>query len=76
MATRIEHDSLGPVEVPEDALWGAQTQRAVNNFPISGKPMPPAFIQALAHIKRACALANQKLGLMDRSTAQAIACIA
>ena len=72
MATRIEQDSLGPVEVPETALWGAQTQRAVNNFPISGKPMPPAFIQALAQVKRACALANQELGLMDQATAEAI----
>ena len=72
MATRIEQDSLGPVEVPADALWGAQTQRAVNNFPISGKPMPPAFIQALAQVKRACALANRDLGLMDETTADAI----
>lgn len=72
MATRIEQDALGPVEVPEEALWGAQTQRAVNNFPISGKPLPAAFIQALAHVKRACALANQELGLMDAPKAEAI----
>jgi len=72
MATRIERDALGPVEVPEEALWGAQTQRAINNFPISGKPMPAAFIQALAQVKRACALANQELGLMDAPTAEAI----
>ncbi len=73
MAMRIEKDSLGPVEVPEDALWGAQTQRAVNNFPISGRPLPAAFIRALAHIKRACARANHELGLMDAETADAIA---
>ncbi|WP_294945933.1 aspartate ammonia-lyase [Sulfurivirga sp.] len=76
MATRIEKDSLGEVEVPADALWGAQTQRAVNNFPISGRPMPERFIRALAEVKRACALANEQLGLMDADTARAIVTIA
>ena len=47
MTTRIESDSMGELEVPADALWGAQTQRAVNNFPISGQPMPEAFIRSL-----------------------------
>lgn len=76
MTTRIEKDSLGEVEVPADALWGAQTQRAVNNFPISGRPLPQGFIRALAEVKRACALANAQLGLMDADTARAIAAIA
>ncbi len=59
---RQEEDSLGPVEVPEDALWGAQTQRAVDNFQISGRRMPAPFIRALALTKAACAEANQLLG--------------
>ncbi|MGO4776046.1 hypothetical protein AB4084_11160, partial [Lysobacter sp. 2RAB21] len=45
---RLEHDSMGELNVPADALWGAQTQRAVQNFPISGQPMPREFIRALA----------------------------
>ena len=53
--TRVERDSLGSLEVPADALWGAQTQRAVNNFPPSGLRMPRAFIRALALIKHAAA---------------------
>ena len=48
-AFRIEHDSMGELQVPEDALWGAQTQRAVNNFPISGLAMPRQFIAALGN---------------------------
>ena len=70
--TRIEHDSLGELEVPEDALWGAQTQRAVENFPVSGLTLPPAFIKALALIKYACAEANVKLGLLDTAIGNAI----
>ncbi len=73
MTTRIETDSMGPVEVPADALWGAQTQRAVDNFPISGRPLPPPFIQALAEVKKACAQANAELGLLDDTRADAIA---
>ena len=65
MSHRIEHDSLGPVRVPADALYGAQTQRAVDNFPISGRPFGRAFIRALAQIKRSCARANHKLGGLD-----------
>ena len=70
---RIEHDSMGSLEVPVDALWGAQTQRAVNNFPISGQAMPKAFIHALGQIKAACARANAQLGLMPADMAEAIA---
>ena len=52
---RIERDSMGELQVPADALWGAQTQRAVQNFPISGIPLPRAFIGALALVKQAAA---------------------
>ena len=70
--TRIERDSLGPVTVPSDALYGAQTQRAVNNFPISGQRMPARFIQALAMIKHAAAKANLDLGLLSEIRTEAI----
>jgi len=70
--TRKESDSMGELEVPAEALWGAQTQRAVNNFPISGRPMPVAFIRSLGRVKLACARANQALGLMDAEVAGAI----
>lgn len=70
---RIEQDSMGSLEVPSEALWGAQTQRAVNNFPISGQPMPKAFVHALGRIKAACARANAQLGLMSEDMADAIA---
>ena len=53
MKTRIEADSMGQLEVPEDALYGAQTQRAINNFPISGQPLPESFIRALIQLKQA-----------------------
>ncbi|MGI9345838.1 MAG: lyase family protein, partial [Gammaproteobacteria bacterium] len=69
---RIEKDSLGPVQVPEDALYGAQTQRAVDNFPISGLAMPAVFVRALALIKQAAARTNARLGLLDSALAQAI----
>lgn len=71
--TRIEKDSMGRLEVPVDALYGAQTQRAINNFPISGRSMPMAFIYALAIAKRTCAEANFKLGLLPEEKKQAIA---
>jgi len=71
-AYRIETDSMGELQVPEDALWAAQTQRAVNNFPISGLAMPRAFIKALGLIKYATAGANSELGLMKPGTATAI----
>jgi fumarate hydratase, class II len=70
--TRIEHDSMGELAVPTDALWGAQTQRAVQNFPISGLTMPRRFIEALGLIKGACARANCDLGHLDGELADAI----
>ena len=71
-AFRIERDSMGELEVPEDALWGAQTQRAVNNFPISGLTMPREFIAALGLVKWAAAGANAELGLIQSDVAMAI----
>ena len=59
---RIEHDTLGEVQVPVDALWGAQTQRAIDNFPISGFRMSPVFIRVLGQLRRACAQANVEMG--------------
>lgn len=70
---RIEHDTMGEVRVPADALYGAQTQRAVENFPISGTGLERRHIAALARIKKAAALANAKLGILDDDVAQAIA---
>ena len=70
---RIEHDTMGEVRVPRDALYAAQTQRAVENFPISGDALDPAQIVALARIKKAAALANKELGTLDASIADAIA---
>jgi fumarate hydratase class II len=70
---RIEHDTMGEVRVPKDALYAAQTQRAVENFPISGDPLEPAQIVALARIKKAAALANKELGTLDAGIADAIA---
>ena len=69
---RIEHDSMGELQVPEDALWGAQTQRAVDNFPISGLTMPRQFIAALGLVKWAAAGANAELGLMKSDVAVAV----
>src|SRR5690554_938838 len=69
---RTETDSLGDVQVPAGALWGAQTQRAVDNFPVSGLPMPPAFISAVARVKQAAAEANASLGLLDNRLCDAI----
>ncbi|GAA4820029.1 fumarate hydratase class II [Marinicella pacifica] len=69
---RIEKDSMGELKVPADALYGAQTQRAVNNFPISGLTMPPAFIKALGLVKKAAAQANEQLGHLAKDKSQAI----
>jgi len=69
---RIEHDSMGEVQVPRDALWRAQTQRAVENFPISGTPIEPALIHALGTVKQAAAQANAELGVLDEAQAAAI----
>ncbi|MCG6956628.1 MAG: class II fumarate hydratase [Gemmatimonadetes bacterium] len=70
---RIEKDSLGEMKVPADALFGAQTQRALENFPISGQRFDRRFIKALGIIKKAAALANADLGTVDRSVADAVA---
>src|SRR5512144_2193072 len=69
---RTERDSLGEVQVPKDALYGVQTQRAVQNFPISGLPPWRAFIWSMATIKRAAAEVNRDLGLLDAERANAI----
>ena len=69
---RTEEDSLGKVKVPKTALYGAQTQRAIDNFKISGDVFPPDFIESLAALKAACALANHKAKLMPSITAKAI----
>ncbi len=71
--TRLEHDSLGELQVPAEALYGAQTQRAVDNFPISGLRMPRQFIRALGLIKAAAAETNTGLGLLPKNAAAAIA---
>ena len=70
--TRTEHDSMGEVEVPRDALWRAQTQRAIENFPISGITLEPRHVQAIAHVKAAAALANRELGVLSPEQAGAI----
>ena len=72
MEYRIEHDTMGEVKVPADALYAAQTARAVENFPISGTTLERAHIAALAQIKKAAALANAKLGVIDDNIAAAI----
>ena len=69
---RTETDSMGKMEVPDNALYGASTQRAVLNFPISGQPMPAAFIKGLALVKWACARANADLELLDEKKAELI----
>ena len=69
---RIEKDSMGELKVPADAFYGAQTQRAVNNFPMSGLTMPPAFIKALGLVKKAAARANETLGHLPSDKSQAI----
>jgi fumarate hydratase class II len=69
---RTERDSMGELKVPAQALWGAQTQRAVENFPISGLKLPRGFIRALGLIKQAAAAANLQLGLLEREVATAI----
>ena len=69
---RTEHDSMGDVQVPREALWRAQTQRAVENFPISGTPIEPRLIEGLALVKAAAARANADLGVLDAEKADAI----
>ena len=72
MKTRTEHDSMGELQVPLDALYQAQTQRAVQNFKFSGQTLPVDFIRALLQIKKAAATANQQLGLLDDAISQVI----
>jgi fumarate hydratase class II len=69
---RVERDSMGEVSIPDGALWGAQTQRAVENFPISGMRFGRRFVQALGHVKRACAQANMDLDLLEQRLGGAI----
>lgn len=70
--TRVEKDTMGEMHVPADVLYGASTQRAVLNFPVSGRPVPEAVIKAYAILKSACATVNLKLGRLDKARAQAI----
>ncbi|MDZ4397871.1 lyase family protein, partial [Hydrogenophaga sp.] len=72
MNTRIEQDTMGDVNVPADRLWGAQTQRSLQNFDISGERQPRELIRALAQVKRASAVVNHALGLQDAKTTGAI----
>lgn len=72
MNTRLEHDTFGPIEVPADKLWGAQTQRSLQNFDISGERQAPELIRALAKVKRASAVVNRALGLQDAKKTEAI----
>ena len=72
MLTRTERDTFGPIEVPADKLWGAQTQRSLQNFDISGEQQPREIIRALAQVKRASATVNQALGLLDAKKRDAI----
>ena len=71
-STRSEHDSFGPIDVPADRLWGAQTQRSLQNFDISGERQPVELIRALAKVKRSSALVNLALGLQDEKKTRAI----
>ena len=75
--TRTETDSLGPIEVPLDAYWGAQTQRSIENFPFPPQErMPMGIIRGLAHVKRAAALVHKKSGSLDADITNAIAAAA
>lgn len=71
-AYRVEKDSMGEVKVPAWAYWGAQTQRALENFSVSGRPMPRELIRALGLVKLACAQANMELGLLDKRVGKAV----
>ena len=72
MTTRIERDSMGEMEVPADALWGASTQRAVLNFEVSPLRLPQSFISAVGTIKQSAAKANMAIGLLDAERGEAI----
>ena len=71
-ATRTESDTFGPIEVPADRYWGAQTQRSLGNFDIGGELQPPPLIRALGIVKQAAARVNKKLGTLDAPVADAI----
>ena len=71
-ATRTETDSFGPLEVPADKYWGAQTQRSIMNFPIGWEKQPVAIVRALGVIKKACAMENKATGKLDAKLADAI----
>ena len=73
METRLEHDSLGEVRVPAERLWGAQTQRSLENFPVGEDRMPLEIIRAFAILKKAAALVNYELGCLDEKRAALIA---
>jgi fumarate hydratase class II len=75
-ATRVEQDSFGPIEVPAERLWGAQTQRSLENFRISGERLPLALVRALVLVKKAVALVHAELGVLDDAKAAAIAAAA
>src|SRR6056297_3286867 len=75
-ATRTETDSFGPIEVPADRYWGAQTQRSILNFPIGWERQPIAIVRALGVIKQACAEANKAQGTLDAPLADAVAAAA
>jgi fumarate hydratase class II len=70
--TRTERDTFGPIEVPRDAMWGAQTQRSMEHFAISGEKMPTEFVHALALVKRSAARVNRGLGMLDPKIADAV----
>lgn len=70
--TRMESDSFGPIAVPAQHLWGAQTQRSLINFAISGEKQPREILHALALVKRASAVVNHRLGLLDEKKTKAI----
>ena len=72
MSHRTERDTFGPIEVPADRLWGAQTQRSLHHFDISGERQPREIIRALVQVKRSSAVANHLLGLLDGDKASAI----
>src|ERR687898_2662836 len=75
-AFRTETDSFGPIEVPSDRYWGAQTQRSLENFKIGGERMPVEVIRAMAVVKKAAALVNAELAGLDRKLADAVAAAA
>src|SRR4029078_6835289 len=69
---RTERDTMGPMQVPADALYGASTARAIENFPVALEPVPAAMIHAFGYLKAACARANLELGKLDEKKAKAI----